>query len=156
MIKINLFKKIQNFPQDLHLSNMVKKKFLSISVLVSEIVTFMSKKNFLYELFRKCFKTTERHSLAVFGSHCWEKKFLLIIIPFYWFYQKQFKQIQIFLRICRIKHGKKFFFFSFSVLIFEIVSFMSKMKVLDEFPPKNFKTRERHSLAHFMEKNSFC
>ena len=34
-----------NFPQDLNLSNMVRKtNFLSISVLVSEIVTFMSKK----------------------------------------------------------------------------------------------------------------
>ena len=39
------------------------------------------------------------------------------------------------------------FFLSISVLIFEIVSFMSKKKVLDKFPPKSFKTRERHSLA---------
>ena len=39
----NLIK--SNFPQDLNLSNMVRKtNFLSISVLVSEIVTFMSKK----------------------------------------------------------------------------------------------------------------
>ena len=62
---------------------------------------FMSKRKVLYEFFQKCFKTTERHSLAVCGSLCGEKHFLLIFIPFYWFDQKQlFKQIQIFLRIC--------------------------------------------------------
>ena len=48
----------------------------------------------------KCFKTKERHILAVFGSLCAENQFLLIFIPFYWFEQKKLvKQIQIFLRI---------------------------------------------------------
>ena len=78
-----------------------KTNFPSISVLVSEIDTFMIKKKKFYEFTQKWFKTTERHSLAVKGSLCGEKQFLLIFIPFYWFDQKQlFKQIQIFLRIC--------------------------------------------------------
>ena len=54
----------------------------------------------LCEFSRKCLKTTEKHSLAVRGSLFGEKQFLLILVPFYWFGQKQlFKQIQIFLRI---------------------------------------------------------
>ena len=88
-----------NFPQDLPLSNMVRKtNFLIISILF--LVTFMSKKKFLSEFPQKLLKTTERHNLAVCGSLCGEKRFLLIFIPFYWFDQKQlFKQILIFLRI---------------------------------------------------------
>ena len=47
-------------------------------------------------------------SLAVSGSLCGEKQFLLIFIPFQWFDQKQlFKQIQIFHSIYPFKHGKK-------------------------------------------------
>ena len=78
-----------------------KTNFVSIPVLVSEIVTFMAKtKSSLYEFPPKCFKTTERHSLAVCGSLCGEKQFLLIFIHLYRFEQKHlFKQILIFLRI---------------------------------------------------------
>ena len=44
---------------------------------------------------------TERHSLEGYGSLYGEKQFLLIIIPFYWFDQKQlFKKIQIFQSTC--------------------------------------------------------
>ena len=75
-----------NFPQDLPLSNIVRKtSFLSILVLVSEIVTFLSKEKILYEYPPKCFKTTERNSLAVCGLICGEKKFLLNIYSFNWF-----------------------------------------------------------------------
>ena len=77
-----------------------KTNILSISVLVSAIVTFMSKKKVLKEFPHKCFKTTERHSLAICGSLCRDKRFLLIFILFYWFDQKQlFKQILTFLSI---------------------------------------------------------
>ena len=80
---------------------MVRKiNFLSISVLVSDIVNFCLKRKVLYEYPPKCFKTTERHSLAVCGSLCGEKEILLIFILHYWFVQKQlFKEIQTFLRI---------------------------------------------------------
>ena len=80
--------------------HVTKKKILNISVLVSEIVTFMGKKNSLHEFPPKFFKTTERHSLAVCGSLCGGKQFLLISILYYWFVKKKlFKQMQIFLRI---------------------------------------------------------
>ncbi len=54
----------------------------------------------LYEFPQKCFKTTEKHSLAVCGLLCGEKHFLLTFSPDYWFDQKQiFKHIQISSRI---------------------------------------------------------
>ena len=95
------FKQIQIFLRICHYSNMVKKKtfwvfqwsFLRVSLLCL-------KRKVLYEFPQKCFKTTERHSLAICGSVCGEKQFLLIFIPFFWFDQKKlFKQIQIFHRI---------------------------------------------------------
>ena len=70
-----------------------KIKFLSISVLVSGIDTLCLKRKVLYEFPQKCFKTTERHSLAVCGSLCGEKQFLLIFISFNWFDQKSFLNI---------------------------------------------------------------
>ena len=91
-----------NFPQYLPLSNKVKKTYFpNISMLVAVIVNFMFKKKILYEFPPKCFKTTERHSLAGCGSLCGETFFLLIFIPFFGLIKKQlFKQIQIFLSIC--------------------------------------------------------
>ena len=97
-----LFKIIQIFLGICPFSNLLRKtNFLSISVLLSEIVTFLTKKRIFPLISPKNLKTTEKHSLAVCCSFCGEKQFLLIFVPFYWFEQKQlFKQIQIFLRIC--------------------------------------------------------
>ena len=51
-------------------------------MLLSEIVTFFDKKEkFSMNFPPKCFKTTESQSLAVYGSLCGEKQFLLIFIP---------------------------------------------------------------------------
>ena len=81
---------VSNIPQDLSLSNMVRKtNFLSFSVLVSEIVTFMSNKKSSLRISPKILKTTEKQSLAGCGSLCGEKQFLLIFIPFYLFNQKK-------------------------------------------------------------------
>ena len=139
------------------------------------------KRKFLYEFLQKCFKTTERHSLAVCRLLCGEKQFLLIFIHFYWFHQKKLlKQIQIFLRICPFSNMvRKTNFLSFSVLVSDIVIFMSKKKsslwiIPQDFPPykhgkknklseyfslqKCFKTTERHSLAvcaYFVKKKVF-
>ena len=127
-----------------------KTNFLSISVLISEIVNFCLKRKVLYEFPPKCFKTTERHSLAVCGSLCGEKEILLISFLQYWFVQKKmFKEIQIFLRICPFSNMvRKTNFLSISALVSEIVTLMAKKKSsLYEFPPKCFKTAERHSLA---------
>ena len=44
-----------------------KTSLLRISVLISEVVTFWSKGEFLGEFPRKYFKLTEKHSLAVCG-----------------------------------------------------------------------------------------
>ena len=126
-----------------------KTNFLSISVLVSAIVTFLTKKSRSLWIFQNCFKTTERHSLTVCGSIWEEKLFLLIFIPFYWFNQNQScKQIQIFLWICPFSNMvRKTNFLSISVLVSAIVTLMSKKKTSLRFPPKCFKTTERHSLA---------
>ena len=99
--KKKLFKQILIFLSIYQFSNMVRKtNFLSKSILVYEIVTFLTKKKSSLRISPKCFKTTERHSLAVCGSLCGEKQFLLIFIPFYWFEQKRLlKQILIILSI---------------------------------------------------------
>ena len=127
----NLLKQIQIFLRICPFSNMVRKtNFLSISVLVSEIVTFMSKKNSSLWISPKMLQNNRKHSLAVCGLLCGEKQFLLIFIRFYWFDQKHLlKQIQIFLRICPFSNMvRKTNFLSISVLVSEIVTFMSKKK----------------------------
>ena len=70
---------------------------------------YVLKRKILYEFLPKCFKTTERLSLAVCGSLCWEKQFLLIFIPFYLLDQKKlFKKIQIFFQDLPLsKYGKE-------------------------------------------------
>ena len=57
-------------------------------------------------------KTTERHSLAVCGSFCGEKQFLLIFIPFYWFEKKScLNKFKFSSGFAPFKHGKKIIFF---------------------------------------------
>ena len=110
----------------------------------------MSKMKSSLWIYHKCFKTTETHSLAVCSSLCGEKFFLLTFIPFYWFDKKQlFKQILIFLSICLIQTWyEKQNFEYFSARFGDSHMHISlKLKVLYEFPPKCFKTTERHSLA---------
>ena len=126
-----------------------KTNFLCVSVLVSEIVYFMSKRKVLYEFPPKCFKTTERHCFAVCGSLFGVKQFLLIFILHYRFVQKKlFKQIQIFHRTFPFSNMfRKINFQSISVLFSEIVIFISKKKFLYQFPKKYFKPTERDSLA---------
>ena len=91
-----------------------------------------------YEFLQKCFKTTERHSLAICGLLCGEKQFLLIFIRFDWFDQKNLlKQIQIFLRICPFSNMvRKTNFLSISVLVSEVVTFMSKKNSSLSISPK--------------------
>ena len=138
-----------------------KTNFLSFSVLVSEIVTFMSKKKSSLWISKKMHLNHIKSSLSVCGSLFGEKKFLLIFIPFYWFDQKKlFKQIQIFLRICPISNMvRKTNFWVFQCSFFEIVTFLTIKKVLYEFLQKCFKTTERHSLAvcdSLCGENIFC
>ena len=99
--KKQLFKQIQIFLTISRFSNMVRKKISEyFSALFWDSPFFWLKRKVLYEFPPNCFKTTESHSLAVCGSICGEKQFLLIFIPFYLFDKKQlFKQIKNFLRI---------------------------------------------------------
>ena len=113
-----LFKQIQIFLWICPFSDMVRKtNFLSIPVFVSEI-TFLTKKSIFLWISLKMLQNNRKHSLAVCGSLWWEKKFLLIFIPFYRFDQKQLvKQIQIFLWICPFSNMvRKTNFVSISVL----------------------------------------
>ena len=137
-------------------SNLLRKtNFISITLLLSEIVTFWLKRDFFSEFPRKCFKTTGKHSLPVYGSFLGEKQFLLLFIPFYWFDQKKlFKQIQIFLRICHLSNLlRKTNFVSIFVLLSEIVIFGLKREFFNELARKCFKPTENHNLAVF---GSFC
>ena len=126
-----MFKQIQIFLRIFPFSNMVKKSnFLSISVLVSEIVTFLTKRQVLCEFPTKCFKTTDRHSLTVCCSLWEEKQFLLIFVPFYLFDQNQLLiQIQISLRISPFSNMEEEKNFQIiSVRISEIVTFLTKKR----------------------------
>ena len=77
-----LFKQIQIFLRIWPFSNMVRKtNFLSISVLISEIVILCPKRKVLYKFHQKCFKTTERLSLTVSGSLCGEITVFINIYP---------------------------------------------------------------------------
>ena len=90
-----------NFSLDLLLFKLVEKKNSDYSELLSEIVFFfLLKREVFSELALKCFKTTGKHNLAVGGSFCGEKHFLLIFVPFYCLCKKGCLQlIQIFLQI---------------------------------------------------------
>ena len=88
LIKKQLFKQIQIFLRICPFSNLLRKtNFLSISVLLSEIVLFWLKGEVFSEFPQKCFKTTEKKSLAVCGSF-WGEKHFFIFIQFYCFEQK--------------------------------------------------------------------
>ena len=73
-------------------------------MLLSKIATFLQKREFFSELPRKCFKTTENHSLGVCDNIFGGKQCLVIFVPIYWFDKKKlFRQILILLRIQSIQ-----------------------------------------------------
>ena len=96
-----LFKQIHIFLRIFTFSNMVRKtNFLSISVLVSEIVTFLINKRSSLGISPKMLQINRKAQYSSMWLTFQKKQFLLIFIPFYWFDQKQlFKHILIFLRI---------------------------------------------------------
>ena len=103
----------------------------------------------LYEFPPKCFKTWERYGIALSGSLCGEKKFLLIFIPFYRFDQKKlFKQIQIFLWICPFSDMvRKTNFLSIPVFVSEIITFLTKKSIFLWISLKMLQNNRKHSLA---------
>ena len=137
-----LFKHIQIFHRIWHFSNMVRKtNFLSIYVLISAIVTIMSKNKSSQWLPKKYFKTTERHSLAVCGSLWGEKQFLLILIPFYCFNQKNcLNKTKFFSGFATFKNVGQQTFWVFQCWFLRWFLLYLKRKVLYEFSQKCFKT----------------
>ena len=75
-------------------------------------------------------KEPKNISLSVYGSLCGEKQFFLIFVPFYLFDQNQlFKQIPNFPQNIPFSNMlRKTIFLSISVLISEIVTFLSKKR----------------------------
>ena len=145
-----LYKQIQIFLWICPFSNMLRKtNFQSFSVHVSEVSLFWLKRKVHCAFSQKCFKITEKHSLAVYGSFWGEKQFMLIFHPFYWFDQKQlFKQIQIFLWICPFPNMlRKTNYLSISKLLSEIVTFLTEKGSSLWLSQKCSKTTEKHSLA---------
>ena len=127
------------------LSNMVRKtNFLSISVLVSEIDSFMTKKKSSLWISPKILQNNRRHSLAMCGSLFGEKQFLLIFILYYCFFQNHlFKQIHIFLRICPFSNMVRITNrHCTSVLLSAIVTFMLKEKFSLNFLPNASKQQK--------------
>ena len=134
-----LFKQIQIFLRFCPFSNLLRKtNSLSISVLLSEIVTFWLKREFFSELARKCFQTTEKHSLAVCGSFCGEKHFLFIFSQFYCFEQKGLfttnPNLPLDLLLFKLVGKKKIL--SISELLSEIVTFLTKKRSFQWNSPK--------------------
>ena len=125
-----------------------KANFLNISVLLSEIVILCLKRKVLYEFPQKSFKTTERHSLAVCGSICVEKHFLLIfslvtgLIKNICLNKSKFSS-----GFAPFKHGKKNKFLSVSVLISEIATFLTKKRCSLWISRKLF---QNHRRAYFI------
>ena len=117
-------------------------------MLVSEMSNFGLKRKVLYEFSPKCFKRTESHCLAVFGSLCGEIFFLFIFIPFYLLIQNScLIKSKFSSEFALFKHGKKNKFLRISVLVSQMSLLSLKIKVLYEFLRKCFKTTERHTLS---------
>ena len=74
-------------------------------------------------------KTTERHSLAVCGSHCGEKKICLYLSPFTGLIKNSSLNKSKFSSVLPLsKMVRKTNFLIFQVLVSEIVTFMSIKK----------------------------
>ena len=125
-------------------SNLLRKtNFLTISVLLSEISLFWLKREVFSELARKCFKTTEKHSLVVCGSFCREKQFLLILSHFTALNKNGcLQQILNFLWICSFSNLLRKIFLTISELFSEIFFFYLKENFSVNFPKNASKQRK--------------
>ena len=98
--------------------------------------------------YRNKLQATERQCLAVCGSLCVEKEFVLIFIPFDRFVQKSCLNKSIFSTgFASFKHGKKNKLSEYFSARFWDRLFWLKRKVLYDFLQNYFSTTERHSLA---------
>ena len=107
-----------------------KTKFLGISVLVSEIATFLTKKRSSLWISQKILQNNTKALFISMWLTLLRKTVFFNIYPLLLVWTKQFfKQIQIFLRICPFSNMvRKKKFLSISVIVFESVTFVSKNK----------------------------
>ena len=107
-----------------------KTKFLGISVLVSGIATFLTKKRSSLWISPKILQNNTKALFISTWLTLWRKTVFVNIYPLLLVWSKQFfKQIQIFLRICPFSNMvRKTNFLSISVIVFESVTFVSKNK----------------------------
>ena len=107
-----------------------KTKFLCISVLVSEIATFLTKKRSSQWISPKMLQNNTKALFISMWLTLRRKPFFFNIYHLLLVWSKQFfKQIQIFLRICPFSNMvRKTNFLSISVIIFESVTFVSKKR----------------------------
>ena len=139
----NLFKQIQIFFRICSFSNLLRK---TNSVYFCALFwDFWLKIEIFSELAKKCFKTTEKHSLAVCGSFCGKKEFLLIFDPFYGFEQNGlFSSNQNFLLDLPLsKIVWKTNYLSLSDLLSEIVTFLTKKNSFQWIVPKMLQNNRR-------------
>ena len=139
IFKKKMLKQIQIFLKICPFSNMVRKtNFLSISVVVSEVVTFMSKKNSSLSISPKLLQNNREAYFSNMWLTLWRKKGFVNIYPLLLIWsKKKFKQIQIFLWIFSFSNMvRKTYFLSISVLVSVIVTFMSKKNSFLWISPK--------------------
>ena len=90
---------------------------------------YVKKEMFSMNFHKKCFKTTGRHSLAVWGSLFGEKQFLLIFVPFCWLdHKSSLNKSKFSSGFAPFKYGKKNKLSVYLVLVSEIDTFISKKK----------------------------
>ena len=107
-----------------------KTKFLGISVLVSEISPFLTKKRSSLWISPKLLQNNTTALFISMWLTMWRKTVFVDIYPLLLVWSKQFfKQNQIFLRICPFSNMvRKTNFLRISVIVFESVTFVSKKK----------------------------
>ena len=124
---------IQIFLWNCPFSNLLRNtNFASISELLSERLIFLTKKRSFQWISPKKLQNNRKEDFSCMWVILRRKTFFdnLIIVQFYWFDQKQlFKQKQIFFRISPFSNLLwKTNFLSISVLLSEIVTFLTKKR----------------------------
>ena len=106
-----------------------KTKFLGISVLVSEIATFLTKKRSSLWISQKMLQNNTKALFISMWLTIWRKTVFINIYPLLLVWSKKnFKQIQIFLRICPIsKMVRKTNFQSISMIFLRVSLLCSNM-----------------------------
>ena len=155
-------KKNPNLPQDLPISNMVRKtNFLSISVLVSEMVDFMPKKKSSLWISPKMLQNNRKVLFRNMWLTLWRKTVFGTIYPLLLVWtKKSCLNNPIFRQDLPISNMvRKTNFLSISVLVSEIATFLSKKKsslwISTKMPQNNRKAWFRSMWLNLWRKTVF-